>query len=861
MKKRKILVSLALASACLFSLAACGKTEEPTPTPTATTTTTNDSLAVTFKARYSDGTPEEELTALAKSVKSGEKVAKPADPTKDGYRFVGFETANGAAFDFNQNITKATTVYAYFDKVVSAYDTIAESTNKYLAYNFNDTNAETDLETAFPLLTNESVGTGDVVFEGHKLKLVNQEKSETTKNDGHAAVVFENELKNCVVKGTVSLASSRVDTLNFIHFYEVGEGQSGGKYEIGATSKGLRYNGSEDENTAIESEKEYVYNFELDLLNQKITVTVDGQETAIKNASIDFNKLKRIDFGSTKGKEGYVTIDSLAIEVVGASLDDGKTVAKADLLSAYNAYVTSDKHESINDNQWKGISDAKTAGDTAIEAATDFDTLATALTTAENNMNTAVNQLRTYLVSSIKNGLNAWTWSSDSTAQANYNAGSDSEKTAYDAALTALKGNYVKAGATKATIAESNFASAKAYLYVKNESNELVAVAADAQYSATTDYYYNFELKYNKTGETEYTSTPVTIKELATLQANFINEAKAIVKEKVDVTVKYLARSFAEATGITAFATGVDYYTLNDVYAPKKLTEFKTGVTYYTKSGTTYTENTAEFDANKTYYVKTQNYVLKEASVTEPVDGVTYYTLGYASAGADGTYKVIKDDKTSLSDVPTFTNHVILAVYSNEVCTTAFDFDNTDITAATTLYAVVGEKVTFINATNLTGNQTGDATKFGPDASKVALDANVTYSAKNNAVLENSKFDSTLKIEGESVTKYLNSNGRSDANKGWFEIDLTAYPGKKAIISVYLTSSTTATREIWLSTLPTDIENDTKKTAAADKKIASETVANSTTTMTTFTTTLDASNCYVIVDNKVFIYAISVIIF
>ena len=48
MKKRKILVSLALASACLFSLASCGGDEEPTPTtttvaPAPTTTTTTSS--------------------------------------------------------------------------------------------------------------------------------------------------------------------------------------------------------------------------------------------------------------------------------------------------------------------------------------------------------------------------------------------------------------------------------------------------------------------------------------------------------------------------------------------------------------------------------------------------------------------------------------------------------------------------------------------------------------------------------------------------------------------------------------------------------------------------------------------------
>jgi len=128
MKKRKILVSLALASACLFSLAACGKTEEPTPTPAPTTTTTaapttttQSDLAVKFVAKYSDGAADEELTALAKSVKSGSKVARPDAPEKADYKFVAYYSSQaiGNEFDFDKAITAATTIYAFYDKKTS----------------------------------------------------------------------------------------------------------------------------------------------------------------------------------------------------------------------------------------------------------------------------------------------------------------------------------------------------------------------------------------------------------------------------------------------------------------------------------------------------------------------------------------------------------------------------------------------------------------------------------------------------------------------------------------------------------------------------------------------------------------------
>ena len=69
-------------------------------------------VPTTYTVTFKDG----ENTLSTATVNSGEKVTKPADPTKTGYTFNGWyaDATFTAAFDFDQPITANTTVYAKF---------------------------------------------------------------------------------------------------------------------------------------------------------------------------------------------------------------------------------------------------------------------------------------------------------------------------------------------------------------------------------------------------------------------------------------------------------------------------------------------------------------------------------------------------------------------------------------------------------------------------------------------------------------------------------------------------------------------------------------------------------------------------
>lgn len=76
-----------------------------------TSKTPEDTQTVDITVDYNDGgaTANGTLTAVV-----GSPLAKPADPVRDGYKFVGWKV-NGADYDFTQNVTEAFTLVAEWE--------------------------------------------------------------------------------------------------------------------------------------------------------------------------------------------------------------------------------------------------------------------------------------------------------------------------------------------------------------------------------------------------------------------------------------------------------------------------------------------------------------------------------------------------------------------------------------------------------------------------------------------------------------------------------------------------------------------------------------------------------------------------
>ena len=104
MKLRNSLVILCSAAFC-FSLALTGCNETNHKNPEGTTWT------VSFDSKGGTAVPSQ-------TVKDGEKVVKPTNPTKDGYSFVNWYEDSSAVtpFDFSIAITADWTLYAGWQK-------------------------------------------------------------------------------------------------------------------------------------------------------------------------------------------------------------------------------------------------------------------------------------------------------------------------------------------------------------------------------------------------------------------------------------------------------------------------------------------------------------------------------------------------------------------------------------------------------------------------------------------------------------------------------------------------------------------------------------------------------------------------
>ena len=234
MKKRKILLGLALAAAAVFSLSACGDDTEPT-TPTTTEDGGSNSGSGTTNGGQDGGsqvTPAKKNftvnfysnggTAVAsQTVEEGKKATKPTDPTRTGsvntYTFAGWYTdvALTQAFSFDTAPTGDVTLYAKWTSTLveakkitmngTEYGTIkeaisavpADSTDTFTiivpkgTYNENGLDYNGSATIKIVGATDTKYG-ADVIIKGHGSNMTQEKTRNLMEIQGTGNIILEN---------------------------------------------------------------------------------------------------------------------------------------------------------------------------------------------------------------------------------------------------------------------------------------------------------------------------------------------------------------------------------------------------------------------------------------------------------------------------------------------------------------------------------------------------------------------------------------------------------------------------------------------------------------------------------------------
>ncbi len=147
MKKKRILLGIALASASIFALASCGSSNNNNPEKPQDQETGGDeqSNKVTITFNTNGGG-----TISSQTIDKGDKATAPANPTKDGFVFLGWyasQDGSGDAFDFNTAVNANITLYAKWKVYDPFEDYVAISTAEELVKFINaDESYLTDTE-------------------------------------------------------------------------------------------------------------------------------------------------------------------------------------------------------------------------------------------------------------------------------------------------------------------------------------------------------------------------------------------------------------------------------------------------------------------------------------------------------------------------------------------------------------------------------------------------------------------------------------------------------------------------------------------------------------------------------------------
>jgi len=128
-----------------------------------------------------------------KTVTSGSKVSKPIDPTKDGYKFIGWYL-NDKVYDFNSKITKNITLTAKWEKIEESKPDIPvtpeEEPKVELSYKVVEEEGSSARQVRIYLTKNDEItsGTADIVYITGKTVTVNIPKERIQETDG----IFKN---------------------------------------------------------------------------------------------------------------------------------------------------------------------------------------------------------------------------------------------------------------------------------------------------------------------------------------------------------------------------------------------------------------------------------------------------------------------------------------------------------------------------------------------------------------------------------------------------------------------------------------------------------------------------------------------
>ncbi len=214
MKKKKILLGLALAAAAVFSLSACGEDTPATDTPTGDKPQETTKYTVTFNTNGGS-------TVNSQSIEQGKKVTKPADPTKTAtdtvtYTFAGWykDQALTQAFNFDtETINAATTIYAKWTETQKVQPQTKFSVTYHTAHG-TAPEALTEVEalpTELPTLEDadynfggwaltengtEAVTAGSAITANTDLYAIWTEKTAYEKVSTSADAVYANDFKN-----------------------------------------------------------------------------------------------------------------------------------------------------------------------------------------------------------------------------------------------------------------------------------------------------------------------------------------------------------------------------------------------------------------------------------------------------------------------------------------------------------------------------------------------------------------------------------------------------------------------------------------------------------------------------------------